>query len=215
MRSVILIGAGGLAREVVALLEWSQDYKPTGLLDDNHALHGTDIAGLPVLGGVDSVRDHDESDLLVCAGSGKSRRAIVDRLHGMGVDECRYATVVAPDVQVSSDSSIGAGSIILAGSVLTASVAVGRHNVLMPHSVCTHDNRLGDYVTLCAGVALGGHAVVAHEAYLGMNSSVRQHVQIGACAVLGMGSVLLTDLPADEIWAGNPARNIKPGESQE
>lgn len=215
MQSVILIGAGGLAREVVALLEGSQEYKPTGLLDDNEALYGTDIGGLPVLGSVDSVGDHGDADILVCTGSGRSRRAIVDRLHRMGVDDSRYATVVAPDVQISSDSSVGVGSIILAGSVLTASVTVGRHNVLMPHAVCTHDNQLGDYVTLCAGVALGGHVVVAHEAYLGMNSSVRQHVQIGESAVLGMGSVLLTDVPADEIWAGNPARNIKPGESQE
>ncbi|WP_020107894.1 NeuD/PglB/VioB family sugar acetyltransferase [Nocardia sp. 348MFTsu5.1] len=215
MRPVILIGAGGLAREVVALLEGSADHKPIGLLDDDTALHGKDIAGLPVLGGIDSVREHTDSDILVCTGSGRSRRLIIERLVRLGVDSSRYATVIAPDVRVPSDCAVGSGSILLAGVVLTASVSIGRHAVLMPHAVCTHDDRVGDYATLCAGVTLGGSVEIGDEAYLGMNSAVKQNVRVGTCAVLGMGSVLLADLPADEVWVGNPARAIEYGESRE
>ncbi|HEY9314830.1 acetyltransferase [Williamsia sp.] len=214
MKPLILIGAGGLAREVAALLEDTQEYKPIGLLDDNLGLHGTDIAGLPVMGGIRSVLDHVDTDLLVCTGSGRSRCLIVDRLRRLGVDHVRYATVIAPDVRLPSDVSIGSGTIVMAGSVLTASVRIGRHAVLMPHAVCTHDDQLGDFVTLCAGVTLGGNVVVGDEAYLGMNSSVRQNSRVGTGAVLGMGSVLLTDLPDHEVWAGSPARNIKPRESR-
>lgn len=215
MRSVILIGAGGLAREVMALLESSAEYKPIGLLDDNPVLHGTDIGGLPVLGGIDSAGEHNDSDFLVCTGSGRSRRLIVERLLRLGIDSARYATVVAPDVRVPSDSTIGTGAILLAGTVLTASVSIGNHVVLMPRVVCTHDNQVEDFGTLCAGVTLGGSVVVEERAYLGMNSAVKQNVRVGACAVLGMGSVLLTDLPADEVWAGNPAHLINHGDSRE
>ncbi len=211
MRPLILVGAGGLTREVLALLEGTEDFKPIGLLDDNSALHGADVAGLPVLGGVDCVRDHDDADLVVCTGSGRSRKEIVDRLSRLGVDDERYATVTAPDVRVPADCSVGRGSIVLSGVVLTTAVTIGPHCVLMPRVVCTHDDHLEAFVTLCAGVVLGGSVGIGEMAYLGMNSSVKQNLRVGEQATLGMGSVLLTDLPAGEMWAGNPAHKINPG----
>lgn len=215
MRSVILIGAGGLAREVIALLEDSLEYKAVGLLDDNTTVHGADVGGLPVLGGIDSAGDHDDSDFLVCTGSGRSRRLIVERLLRLGIDSSRYATVIAPDVRIPRDSEVGSGAILLAGTVLTTSVSIGHHAVLMPRVVCTHDDRIEGFGTLCAGVTLGGSVVVEEQAYLGMNSSVKQNIRVGAGAVLGMGSVLLADLPAHQVWAGNPAHPINHGDSRE
>jgi sugar O-acyltransferase (sialic acid O-acetyltransferase NeuD family) len=211
MRPLILVGASGLAREVVGVLDGSDTYKPIGFLDDDAALLGREVADLPVFGGVDTARDHDAADFLVCTGSGRSRRVLVERLQRMGVGRERYATVIATSAVVPASCQVGRGSIVLAGVVLTADVAVGCHTVLMPHVVCTHDNQLGDFVTLCAGVGLGGSVTVGDEAYLGMNCTVRQNGRVAAGAVLGMGAVLLADLPAGQVWAGNPARLIDHG----
>jgi sugar O-acyltransferase (sialic acid O-acetyltransferase NeuD family) len=206
MRSLILIGASGLAREVVAVLEASDAYKPVGFLDDDSSTHSSVVAGLPVFGGIDDAGDYADSDFVVC--TGRSRRSLVQRLQRLGIGESRYATVVAPSAVVPANCPVGQGSIVLSGVVLTADVSIGRHAVLMPRVVCTHDDRLGDYVTLCGGVVLGGSVIVGDDAYLGMNSSVRQNVRIAERAVLGMGAALLSDLPADETWAGNPAQPI-------
>src|SRR5690348_7620847 len=94
---LILIAASGLAREVLACLEGQYYYYDVvGVLDDSPALQGTSIGGVPVLGPLSAVLDHPKAQLLVCAGKGAVRAAIVDRLAELGIGEDRFATVVDP-----------------------------------------------------------------------------------------------------------------------
>lgn len=205
---LILIAASGLAREVLACLEGQYYYEVVGILDDSPALQGTSVGRVPVLGAVSSVADHPRAQLLICAGKGTTRAAILDRLVALGVGEDRFGTVIDPSVRVRSSCSVGAGSIVLAGTVLTADVTVGRHVVIMPNATLTHDDRVDDFATLCAGVTLGGTVQVGRAAYLGMNSCVRENLSIGSDATLGMGAALTRDLPPGETWIGTPARRL-------
>jgi sugar O-acyltransferase (sialic acid O-acetyltransferase NeuD family) len=211
---LILVAASGLAREVLATLEPGRvagGLQLEGIVDDDPALHGTDLHGYPVLGGLSEVRRHPGARLLICAGHGSTRAALRQRLVSWGVTDARFARLIDPTVFVPASCAIGTGTIVLAGCVLTADVSLGRHVVLMPHVTLTHDDHIDDFATLCAGVVLGGGVVVGSKAYLGMASSVREHCRIGPEAVLGMGGVLLTDLPAGQIWAGVPARPLTSG----
>lgn len=207
---IILVAASGLAREAVSACRrpgWNAGTL-LGYLDDDPAKAGTTIADLPVLGGLEKVTHFPEAKLVVCAGKGASRRAIIGRLAELGVGEDRYATIIDPSIHVPASCAVGVGSILLGGTVLTADVQVGAHVVCMPNVVLTHDDVLGDFATLAAGVVLGGTVHVGEAAYVGMNASVREQRQVGAEATLGMGSVLLTDQPPGTIWAGVPARNL-------
>mgnify|MGYP000004542709 CR=1 FL=1 len=62
-----------------------------------------------------------------------------------------------------------------------------------------------------ADLVAGVHDPGCEAAYLGMNASVREGVRIGADATVGMGSVVLDDVPAGETWVGVPARPIRTG----
>jgi sugar O-acyltransferase (sialic acid O-acetyltransferase NeuD family) len=211
MSDVVLVAASGLAREVISCLGDSSEDRVLGIVDDDPMLHGTSLLGVPVIGSVDSVRDLPQSKIVVCAGRGQSRRQIVHRLSMLGVGDDRYVSVVDRTVRIAGDCTVGVGSILLAHAALTAEVSVGRHVVAMPNVTLTHDDVIDDYVTLCAGVSLGGWVSVGAAAYLGMNSSVRERVQIGVEAVLGMGAALLTDLPAGQTWVGVPAARLLSG----
>lgn len=209
MKELLIVAAGGLAREVAAAIERSDEWDLAGFLDDSPALAGTEVSGKPILGNIAAVEEHPGASLLLCAGKGQSRRAIATRLRGLGVTDDRYATVIAPDVHVPKSCFVGAGSILLSGTVLTADVTVGTHVVTMPGVVLTHDNQIGHFATLCAQVTLGGNVVIGEAAYLGMGALVREGLALGADAVLGMGSVLLKDLPPGETWVGAPAEDIR------
>jgi sugar O-acyltransferase (sialic acid O-acetyltransferase NeuD family) len=209
MNRLVLVAAGGLAREVLAAERAAGRFDQILLVDDDPALWGCTVSGRTVVGGVDLVPELDGHQVLVCAGRGSSRRRIVERLLEIGVNRDRFTSSVHPAVHVPDGCAVGVGSILLAGSVLTADVRVGDHVVVMPNVTLTHDDVLEDYATVCAGVSLGGAVRVGSEAYLGMNAAVRENHTIGAGATLGMGAVLLRDQPAGETWVGVPARPVR------
>ncbi len=210
MTGLLLVAASGLAREVLATLRAGGEPSKVWVLDDDDACWGSSLDGVPILGGLEDCQQFDSASFVVCAGKGRTRKSIVERLSGLGVGEDRYGRVVHPSVDVPPGCSVGAGSILLAGVVLTADVTIGRHVVVMPHVTLTHDDLIEDYATICAGVSLGGSVRVGTGAYLGMNASVRERAVVGAGSTLGMAAALLTDLPAEETWIGVPAQPVPP-----
>jgi len=210
---LLIVGAGGFARETAQAVAAINAVRPTwrllGFLDDDPLLHGRRVDGLPVIGGTDLVHSLPRVQLVVCVGNPSNyfaRTRIVDRL---GVAADRYATIVHPAASVSGSSSIGPGSVVLAQCVLTAFVEIGAHVAVMPHVVLTHDVKIADFATIAAGVRFGGAVQVERGAYLGSGALIREHLVIGAWSLVGMGSVVLRDVPAAQVWAGNPARLLR------
>lgn len=204
-RPVVLVAAGGLARETLEAVRAGDGLRCVGVLDDDPALAATRVLGVPVLGGLPVLGERPDVTVVLCAGAGSVRGRLATRL---GLGDERYATVVHPSVSVPASCTVGAGSILLAGVVLTASVTIGRHVAVMPHVSLTHDVVVEDCVTLCAGASVAGSVRLGAGSYVGMHASIREGLVVGAGATVGMGAVVLGDVPAGETWVGNPARPL-------
>lgn len=208
MESVVLVGASGLAREVLAVLGASGGTTILGIVDDNAEELGNEFNRVPILGAIEDLARFPDARPLLCVGAGAGRERIAERLAMLGIGNDRYATVIDPSVCNPGRALIGSGSIILGHVTLTADVRVGHHVVIMPNVTLTHDDLIEDFVTIAAGVSLGGGVQLRRAATLGMNASVREGVTVGRYSTLGMGAVLLRDLPDQHTWAGVPARPL-------
>jgi len=209
MNELVIIGAGGFARETAQAVQDAGDFKLLGHLDDNAGLHGTEVDGVPVLGGCDLVHGLPDAQVVICVGNPSnyaSRARLVRRL-GLPVD--RYATVIHPTAVVSATSEVGPGSVLLAHCVLTAAVRVGAQVAVMPQAVLTHDDVVEDYATITSGVRLGGGVRLERGAYVGSGALVREGTTVGAWSQIGMGSSVLGDVPPGEVWVGSPARHLR------
>ncbi|MGP0051716.1 MAG: acetyltransferase [Solirubrobacteraceae bacterium] len=211
---LILVGAGGLAREIADAVRAINARAPTwdliGFVDDDPCKHGTYVARLPVLDAVEAVHEYPDAQVVLCTvrpDNYVSRRLLAERL---GLDEQRYATITHPTASVGSTCEIGAGSVLLAHTVLTAEVVVGRHVVLMPQVVLTHNVCVDDHSTLAAGVVLGGSCHIGQGAYIGSGACLREGITVGEQAMIGMGSVVTRDVPSERLWFGAPARDMSP-----
>ncbi|MFJ3670761.1 acetyltransferase [Streptomyces sp. NPDC090106] len=209
MTGLVVVGAGGFARETAQAVRDSGAFELLGHLDDNPGLHGTDVDGVPVLGGTDLVHELPGAQVVVCVGNPRDYAARARLVRRFGLPEERYATVVHPTAVVSATSRIGAGSVLLAHCVLTAAVRVGAHVAVMPHVVLTHDDVIEDFATLTSGVRLGGGVRLERGAYIGSGALVREGTTVGAWSQIGMGSSVLADVPPGEVWVGSPARRLR------
>jgi len=212
-RPLVLVGAGGFARETVEVVAAINAVEPTwdllGFVDDSPSLQGARLCGLPILGPCGWVVDEDVA-VVVCVGTPvnfTSRARLVTRLR---LEPERYATLVHPTAVIPPSVDVGRGTVIHALSVATGWATIGNHVAVMPAAVFTHDDRIADFATVAAGVRLAGGVTVETGAYLGSGAMIREYRTIGAWSLVGMGSVVTGSVPPGEVWAGVPAVFMRP-----
>ncbi len=208
MATLVVVGAGGMGREAAAwLADAGRGSSLVGFVDDDPTLHGTEVAGYHVVGGVSWLHEHPDVEAVLAIGSPQRRGALASELDAADV---RLATVVHPSAMVGPRVTIGPGSIVCPGVLLTCDVEVGRAVILNYGAMVGHDTRIGDAAFVSPGVRLAGAVVIGAEADLGIGASVIQGVEIGARAVVGAGAVVIRDVSPATTVVGVPARPCPP-----
>ena len=69
-----------------------------------------------------------------------------------------------------------------------------------------HDVTLECNVEIPAGAIIGGFDIIEHNAFIGINSTLRNRITVGENSVVGMGSVVTKSIPANTTVIGNPAK---------
>lgn len=212
---LVIVGAGGLGREVAEAVRAVNAVTPTwdlvGFVDDSSAAP-PEVDGVPLLGPIDAVSAMPDTSVVLCTVRSDhywSRKEIAARLD---LPRERYATIVHPAAVIPPGSRVGVGSVILAGVISTTSADLGDHVVVMPGTILTHDDRVESHVTFAAGVRVAGGVVIGEGAYLGAGALVRERLRIGAWSLVGMGAVVTRDIPPAEVWVGSPARHRRAAE---
>ncbi len=205
--SLIVVGAGGLGREVAALAEACHDAPPAsaiaGFVDDDPALHGTTVLGYPVRGDVDWLAEQSELRFVIGIGAGSTRRAVAERLEAADVSP---TTLVHPSVSVHRTTTLAPGAVLCVGAAPTVNVGIGAHTVIDQHATVGHDARLASFVSIRPGAHISGSVHLEPGVTIGAGAVVLRGVRIGPQTTVGAGAVVTHDLPPGCTAVGAPAR---------
>lgn len=90
------------------------------------------------------------------------------------------------------------------------------NNVLIGANVFISDNSHGDLNNVDLEIAPSereiyskGSIIIGNNVWIGRNAVILSNVKIGNNAIIGANSVVTKDIPANEVWAGAPAKFIK------
>jgi UDP-N-acetylglucosamine acyltransferase len=107
-------------------------------------------------------------------------------------------------VRIGSNVVIRERAVIHQGSV--RETCVGDGSWILNGAYLAHDVRVGDRVTVSAGVSIGGHAEIDDDANIGMNAAIHQRRIVGRGAMVGMSTPLTCDVPPFAKIFGSPPR---------
>jgi UDP-N-acetylbacillosamine N-acetyltransferase len=205
----ILYGAGGHGRVVADILAALPGIEAVGFIDDDSERHGRVLGTLTVLGGSDqliTLRDRGVSGAVVTIGANAPRSSKAAALVEVGME---LITAIHPSAVLAPDVVVGPGTVIMAGVIVNAAARIGRNVIINTGATVDHECILGDGSHISPGANLAGNVDVGDGAHIGIGCSVVPGVRIGSRSTVGAGAVVLHDVPADETWAGNPARRIE------
>ena len=86
---------------------------------------------------------------------------------------------------------------------------VSAHAWIMKGCHVGHDARIGARSELAPLCSVGGHVEIGDDVRVGQGALFKPFVKVGDGARIGMGAVVVCDVPAGEVWAGNPARRLR------
>jgi sugar O-acyltransferase (sialic acid O-acetyltransferase NeuD family) len=214
LRRLVIIGAGGFARE----LEWL--VRDINRVEPCYEFLGFVVSDLTRLRERDSrekvLGDYEWIDanlgkvdaLAIGIGTPSDRKKVACELQAQfpGLD---WPTLIHPTVQFDSSSTrVGRGAILCAGVIATVNVTM--EPFCMVNMACTigHEAWVGKYDVVNPGANISGGVRLGEEVLVGTGAQILQYLRVGDRAKIAAGSVVMRNVRAGDTVVGVPASRL-------
>lgn len=120
------------------------------------------------------------------------------------------ATLIAshPSCIISNKAEIAVGTLTGPGAKINALAQIGIGVILNTGCIVEHECTIHNFAHIAPGAVLAGNVQVGEGSFVGAGAVIKQGVHIGKNSVIGAGAVVVKDVPDNQIWIGNPAKQF-------
>jgi sugar O-acyltransferase (sialic acid O-acetyltransferase NeuD family) len=214
-KKILIFGTGGNCIDILDTINEINEakqqkiYECVGFLDDDSKKWGKEFYGVKVLGPLASADEYDDCFFINGIGSASNFWRKSEIIAKTGINLERFETIIHPTATVSKMATLGYGTVVFQQVTITSSVIIGHHIVILPNSVISHNDVIGDYTCIAGGVCISGNVRIGQSCYLGTNCAIISEVELGDYSLVGVGGVVLHNVPENSVMVGNPAKFLR------
>ncbi len=209
-KEIYILGVGHNTIVYIDLAE-SCGYKIVGLYHYNDERTGENIHGIPIIDSNATLfnkKSLEGMSFAISVGDNKIRAELAAKIREKGGE---IPILIHPTAVVSKYSSIGEGVVIHANAVVQADVEIKKDTVLSYNTSVTHTSSIGEACYLAFNSTIGAYVKIQDFVFIGQSASIvsGKLEYVGSNAIVGAGSVVIKNVEANSVVAGNPAKLLK------
>jgi len=205
-KNIIIVGAGGMGREVCNWIEASgEEMAISGFIDDN--LAALDGFSYPY-SMISNISDHIVDPLnyyVLAIMNPAAKKKIVQKIK---LANGQFLTFIHPTAIIGRNVEIGKGVVITPGCILSCDINVGDFVFLNTQTTLGHDVKIGAYTSINGKVEISGFVEIGEEVTIGSRVVVLPKKKVISGANIGAGSVVVGNINKPITVFGNPAKRI-------
>lgn len=199
-------GSGGVGKEIKEIAVYLQQWDEVVFIDDT--VPADIFRGIRRMPFSAFQREYDgaKAEVIIAQGEPRYKKLLYHKVKEAGYE---LTNIIHPSAIISESASLGKGIIVKPGAVVSVDAVIEDNVSIEEYAVVGHDCIIHKHAQISSFVMIAGRCEIGEGTYIAISVPVRETVKIGSNTVVGMGSVVLRDLPDSVTAMGNPARPMR------
>lgn len=214
-KKIIIIGGAGKGALISQVVEDNRrnfgdlEYEIAGYCNDYDM--GQIIHGYPVLGTIaDIPRFIAEGYYFAFTIHMTNRNYLTEEVFlRCNLPEDRLPNIISKRAFIAPTVELAPGACVMQFASISQNAKIGKCTIVSTHTLVGHDTVIGPLCHITATCVVGSRISIGKAVTIGLHATVIEFCKIGDYALVGASALVIKDVPAGQVWAGQPARYFR------